>query len=300
MKYYFFIPLLVIMMGLAAANTSSADDSTRAVINEHLVEQQNGMVISDKEKTTKMMIPSPGATKAQVKEIVQKENKKLLDQFTAFTKKVMAQVASFFTKTEKEEKSVKETVREQGELMRDQDVFNTRATIAVVILMGILLGLFVFFRTKKEKPAPNPKVNKEVLDPIKEAKEPVVSRDDSKILEAIEGVRQEVLAIPAKVKEIDQIVITDLEIGKRKVTFTPKIENNFHLSLRIPIGKVGQVSDPSKITRTPTNDRGRLVDTTIAAFRLIDANANDVRTALTRALVRLAIKDGEIRVEEII
>jgi len=300
MKYYFFIPLLVIMMGLAAANTSSADDSTRAVINEHLVEQQNGMVISDKEKTTKMMIPSPGATKAQVKEIVQKENKKLLDQFTAFTKKVMAQVASFFTKTEKEEKSVKETVREQGELMRDQDVFNTRATIAVVILMGILLGLFVFFRTKKEKPAPNPKVNKEVLDPIKEAKEPVVSRDDSKILEAIEGVRQEVLAIPAKVKKVDQIVITDLEIGKRRVTFTPKIEDNYHLSLRIPIGQVGQVSDPSKITRTPTNDRGRLVDTTIAAFRLIDANANDVRTALTRALVRLAIKDGEIRVEEII
>lgn len=134
-------------------------------------------------------------------------------------------------------------------------------------------------------------------------KSEIISQNSSVILKALqvgfEATNKKIDEIPAAVKKVDQIVITDLIIGKRKVTFKPKIENNYHLSLRIPIGKVEQVSDPSKIVRTPTNDRGRLVETTIAAFKLIDANGNDLLTKLTQALIGLAVKSGEITVVEI-
>lgn len=296
MKQYFFI-LLLVMMSLSA-NTSLAADSTTAIVKEHLVEQANGVVISDKEKTTEMMIPSGptlGAIKnafnESVKTLVSKmglvnsAKQEVIDerQSNVVAGKVIHELTGntgALTKIGIGVKSVSSSINSVG----------TGLFLLIFITSAILLVVIIITRRRKEKPEEDR--NKCVLQAVADLTKTVNRRADK--------LEQKIEEVPAKVKMVDQIVITDLEIGKRMVTFTPKIKDNYHLSLRIPIGNVAQVSDPSKITRTPTNDRGRLVDTTIAAFRLIDANANDGRTALTRALIRLAIKEGEIRVTEII
>lgn len=74
MKKITHIILLVLALGLY----TNAFADKMATVHEQLTEKRNGLVINDTEKTTSMLIPNPGATPDEVRQIARKEGNKII------------------------------------------------------------------------------------------------------------------------------------------------------------------------------------------------------------------------------